>query len=186
MTCSLRRLKAMHSPGPASFLISLFSHDLAHPVKNLRFKPRFMNRLKTRKAFSLVEVTIAMGVMAFAAITIMALIPNGLTAASRSSHTTVAARLAAEVQSEIQQVGLASFPTDTTYFDADGKILPNSTTEFSDPFRRRSHTWTVIDYRSPDALQENVALGVVNPDSTSTRIRVMEIFSSLKRSVAST
>jgi uncharacterized protein (TIGR02598 family) len=104
-------------------------------VKNLWIKPRFMNRLKTRKAFSLVEVTIAMGVMAFAATTILALIPNGLTAASRSSHATVAARLAAEVQSEIQQVGLASFPTDTTYFDADGKILPNSTGAVYDVYR---------------------------------------------------
>ena len=73
--------------------------------------------------FSLIEVTIAMGVMAFAAIAILGIIPNGLAAAMRSSQTTTAARLASEVQSEIQQVGLASFPTDTTYFDGDGKIL---------------------------------------------------------------
>ena len=80
--------------------------------------------------FSLIEVTIAMGVMAFAAIAILGIIPNGLAAASRSSQTTIAARLASEVQSEIQQVGLASFATDATnmtYFDGDGKFLPNNT-----------------------------------------------------------
>ena len=75
------------------------------------------------RAFSLIEVTIAMGVMAFAAIAILGIIPNGLAAATRSSQTTIAARLASEVQSEIQQVGLASFATNTTYFDGDGKIL---------------------------------------------------------------
>jgi uncharacterized protein (TIGR02598 family) len=76
--------------------------------------------------FSLIEVTIAMGVMAFAAIAILGIIPNGLAAATRSSQTTIAARLASEVQSEIQQVGLASFATDTTYFDGDGKILTST------------------------------------------------------------
>jgi uncharacterized protein (TIGR02598 family) len=76
--------------------------------------------------FSLIEVTIAMGVMAFAAIAILGIIPNGLTAATRSSQTTIAARLASEVQSEIQQVGLASFSTNETYFDGDGKILANA------------------------------------------------------------
>jgi uncharacterized protein (TIGR02598 family) len=76
--------------------------------------------------FSLIEVTIAMGVMAFAAIAILGIIPNGLSAATRSSQTTIAARLASEVQSEIQQVGLASFATDTTYFDGDGKILTST------------------------------------------------------------
>lgn len=78
------------------------------------------------RAFSLIEVTIAMGIMAFAAIAILGIIPNGLTAATRSSQTTIAARLASEVRSEIQQVGLASFPTDPTYFDGDGKILTST------------------------------------------------------------
>ena len=78
------------------------------------------------RAFSLIEVTIAMGVMAFAAIAILGIIPNGLAAATRSSQTTIAARLASEVQSEIQQVGLAAFPTNETYFDGDGKFLTST------------------------------------------------------------
>jgi uncharacterized protein (TIGR02598 family) len=88
--------------------------------------------------FSLIEVTIAMGVMAFAAIAILGIIPNGLSAATRSSQTTIAARLASEVQSEIQQVGLASFSmnsTNTTHFDGDGKILPNNTGAVYDVYR---------------------------------------------------
>lgn len=88
--------------------------------------------------FSLIEVTIAMGVMAFAAIAILGIIPNGLTAATRSSQTTIAARLASEVQSEIQQVGFASFSTNatnTTYFDGDGKILTNNTGAVYDVYR---------------------------------------------------
>jgi uncharacterized protein (TIGR02598 family) len=88
--------------------------------------------------FSLIEVTIAMGVMAFAAIAILGIIPNGLAAATRSSQTTIAARLASEVQSEIQQVGFASFSTNstnTTYFDGDGKILTSNTGAVYDVYR---------------------------------------------------
>lgn len=76
-----------------------------------------------------------MGVMAFCALAIMGLIPTGLTTATRSASTTTSARLAAEVQSEIQQVGLASFSTNTTWFDVDGKILPNSTGAIYDVYR---------------------------------------------------
>jgi len=88
--------------------------------------PNPHGRALRKGGFSLVEVTIAMGVMAFAAIAILGIIPNGLAAATRSSQTTIAARLASEVQSEIQQVGLAAFPTNETYFDGDGKILANT------------------------------------------------------------
>ena len=85
--------------------------------------PNLAGYARGEDGLSLIEVTIAMGVMAFAASAILGIIPNGLAAATRSSQTTIAARLASEVQSEIQQVGLAAFPTNTTYFDGDGKIL---------------------------------------------------------------
>lgn len=100
--------------------------------------PYLARDAQERVGFSLIEVTIAMGVMAFAAIAILGIIPNGLTAATRSSQTTIAARLAAEVQSEIQQVGFASFSTNstnTTYFDGDGKLLPNNTGAVYDVYR---------------------------------------------------
>lgn len=78
---------------------------------------------KITVGFSLVEVVLALGVLSFVAVVIMGLIPSGLASAQRSSHSTVATRLAAEVQSELQQVGLASFATNTTSFDADGRIV---------------------------------------------------------------
>ncbi len=100
--------------------------------------PNLAGDAQGESGFSLIEVTIAMGVMAFAAIAILGIIPTGLAAATRSSQTTIAARLASEVQSEIQQVGLASFATDatnTTHFDGDGKILPNNTGAVYDVYR---------------------------------------------------
>jgi uncharacterized protein (TIGR02598 family) len=80
-------------------------------------------RIRSRSGFSLIEVTLALGIMAFAAVAIMGLLPIGLTASQRSTSTTAAARLAAEVQSELQQVGLSSFATNTTAFDADGRLV---------------------------------------------------------------
>jgi len=81
-------------------------------------------------AFSLVEVTMALGIMSFVAVATLGLIPTGLASSQRSSQTTIAARLAAEVQSELQQVGFASFSTSTTSFDADGRMVqdPNGAT----------------------------------------------------------
>jgi uncharacterized protein (TIGR02598 family) len=78
---------------------------------------------KNSSAFSLVEVTMALGILGFVAVVILGLIPAGLASSQRSNQTTVATRLAAEVQSELQQVGLASFSTNTTSFDADGRMV---------------------------------------------------------------
>lgn len=114
-------------------------------------KPKDQLQLKGKnhRGFSLIEVTIATGAIAFAAISILAIIPNGLTAATRSSQSTIAARLAAEVQSEIQQVGLASLPADTTYFDGEGKILPNSAEAVYEVYRH------VDDCALPGAAMDN-------------------------------
>lgn len=105
---------------------------------------------KNNSAFSLVEVTMALGIMAFAATIVMGLLPNGLMALKRSVHTTVATRLAAEVQSEIQQLGLAAIPTQTTYFDVDGRILGQGATAPADAIYEVHRT--VLDTPLPGAV----------------------------------
>jgi uncharacterized protein (TIGR02598 family) len=79
-------------------------------------------RIRSLSGFSLIEVTLALGVMAFAVVAIMGLLAIGLTSSQRSTSTTAAARLAAEVQSELQQVGLASFFVGDTSFNVEGRI----------------------------------------------------------------
>jgi len=76
--------------------------------------------------FSLVEVTLAIGILGFSAVVILGLLPTGLASSQRSNLVTVGARLAAEVQSELQEVGLASFQTNTTSFDIDGRMVINA------------------------------------------------------------
>jgi len=65
----------------------------------------------------------ALGIMSFAAIVILGILPTGLTSSQRANRVTVGSRLAAEVQSELQQVGLSSFATTTTSFDVEGRIV---------------------------------------------------------------
>lgn len=90
------------------------------PRPGIPFSPG-VSRLRDARGFSLIEVVIAIGILAFSAMVILGLLPTGLTSFQRSSQSTVAARLATEVQSELQQVGLTNFVTDTTFFDADGQ-----------------------------------------------------------------
>lgn len=118
-----------------------------------------------QSGFSLIEVTIAIGVLAFAAVSILGLIPNGLATGMRSHQTMIASRLAAEVQSELQQVGLASLPTDTTFFDVDGRVATNSSTAVFEVYR------TIEDCPVPGAtspkLKRVVVQVVKNPARTS-------------------
>lgn len=85
--------------------------------------PQPTHPLRCRTGFSLVEVTLALGIFSFTAVVILGLLPGGLVSSQRASHVTLGSRLASEVQAELQQVGLASFQTNTTTFDVDGRIV---------------------------------------------------------------
>lgn len=60
------------------------------------------------KAFSLVEVTIALGILAFVGVTILTLLPTALSSMQDTSMETISARIASQTAADLQQVALGS------------------------------------------------------------------------------
>lgn len=88
------------------------------------------------QAFSLVEVTLALGIISFGLIAIMGLIPKGLGIVKESADEAVALNILSAVSSDLQCVGSNEtlsykIPVGTAnsgkgYFDGDGNWLGNS------------------------------------------------------------
>jgi uncharacterized protein (TIGR02598 family) len=88
------------------------------------------------QAFSLVEVTLALGIISFGLIAIMGLVPKGLGIVKESADEAVALNVLAAVSSDLQCVGSNEtlsykIPVDSVnsgkkYFDGDGNWLGNS------------------------------------------------------------
>lgn len=80
--------------------------------------------LKTHRGFSLVEVTLALGIVAFALIPLLALVPMGLTAAQSAIQQTAQTHIVQKIASDLSML---SFDDIDTYvvqpatFDADGR-----------------------------------------------------------------
>jgi len=81
------------------------------------------HRRHKRSGFSLVEVVLAIGIVAFAFIAVMGLIPVGLTVFNRSVNSTVQAQIAQRLFGEAQQVRFEDLSTITDsgrFYDAEG------------------------------------------------------------------
>lgn len=78
-----------------------------------------------RAGFSLVEVTIALGLLSFAAVAIIGILPVGLTSIRQSMNQTVEAQI---VRSIAAQSVTASFTNlaRTAYYDTDGQSLESA------------------------------------------------------------
>ncbi len=77
-------------------------------------------QIENRFAFSLVEVTLALGIIAFAAVSLLGIMPIGLTTFRDSMDSTVATQIAQGVVSSARQgkfSDLANLPTPTFYDD---------------------------------------------------------------------
>ena len=96
------------------------------------------------QAFSLVEVTLALGIISFGLISIMGLIPMGLGIVKESAHEAAALNILSSVSSDLQCVGsnttnsaIYQIPVNSVnsgkrYFDIDGNWLGISATISSD------------------------------------------------------
>jgi len=90
------------------------------------------------QAFSLVEVTLALGIISFGLIAIMGLIPKGLGIVKESADEAAALNILSAVSSDLQCVGsnttasasyqipVGSVNSGKGYFDSDGNWLGNS------------------------------------------------------------
>ena len=87
------------------------------------------NKKEISAGFSLIEVVIAIGIIAFAFIAIIGLIPTGLSSIKGSMQTSVMSRIAQKVISDAEQsdfTTLAGLMSSTNYFDVEGNPLPSS------------------------------------------------------------
>jgi uncharacterized protein (TIGR02598 family) len=90
------------------------------------------------QAFSLVEVTLALGIISLGLIAIMGLVPKGLVIVKESADEAAALNILSAVSSDLQCVGsnttasasyqipVASVNSGKGYFDSDGNWLGNS------------------------------------------------------------
>jgi len=127
-------------------------------------------KIVRERAFSLIEVTIAFGILTFVAVVILGLLAIGLASTQRTSQTAVSSRLALQVQAELQQVGLEYFSSDTTKYDIEGRlvrdtnnsIVPGATTApLYDVYR--TVMGCALSGTSAGALQSVVVQIVKNP-----------------------
>lgn len=83
-------------------------------------------QLREVDGFSLIEVVMAVGVAAFALVTIIGLLPVGLSTFNKSMNTAVGTQIAQRVFSDMQVADFSSLQTTNRYFDEQGAELINS------------------------------------------------------------
>jgi uncharacterized protein (TIGR02598 family) len=86
----------------------------------------FLRRVRSKAGFSLIEVALAAGIVAFALIPMMGLIPMGLNASRQAIDTTIQAQIIQQMTGQAQQTDFSKLSTLTsatvTCFDANGNV----------------------------------------------------------------
>lgn len=72
-------------------------------------------------AFSLIEVTLALGILSFAGVAIFALLPVALTSLQTSSFDTIVTQIATDARADLQQVELVGSGQKVSYYDSNGQ-----------------------------------------------------------------
>lgn len=82
---------------------------------------------KLRQAFSLVEITLAIGILSFCMIPIMGLIPVALNTSRKAMEKNIETRILQNVRAELLQIPFSELPEEGVFvFDADGYRLDGS------------------------------------------------------------
>ncbi len=76
-------------------------------------------------AFSLTEVVLALGIIAFALMSILGLFSVGMSASRRSGEDTVLSAMATEIASTLR-AGTAPYTASNYLFDHDGRVVMNA------------------------------------------------------------
>ncbi|MEI8310825.1 MAG: hypothetical protein WCH98_08725 [Verrucomicrobiota bacterium] len=71
--------------------------------------------------FSLIEIALALGIIAFAGTAILGLLPTALNSMQAASFDMVAVRIASDVRADLQQTGLSGSGKAVVYYSADGQ-----------------------------------------------------------------
>ncbi|XHR31154.1 MAG: Verru_Chthon cassette protein B [Chthoniobacteraceae bacterium] len=93
-------------------------------------KSRRSGFLPDRDAFSLVEVTIALGIVAFSVLSLIGLLPGGLRTVRDSATETAISAIVRQMRAELNQASFSdvttTLPTQTWYFNEAGLELDAS------------------------------------------------------------
>lgn len=86
------------------------------PMKSLPGKAA----VRWRRAFSLVEVVLALGIVSFAMVGILGMVPVGLASFRNAKNFTVESTIVQEVAGELQRAEFSSLAAANLYFDEQG------------------------------------------------------------------
>jgi len=118
------------------------------------------------RGFSLVEITIALGLFTFAAVTILALLPTGLNAMRLAMNQTVEAQIVRTIAGQSVVTNFDAL-TDRSPFYFDDEGLSTS------PNQNRVYTVTVTR-EDPDFPGSGLATNQLNQSLTKLRIEILE------------
>lgn len=98
------------------FANRIYGWSMSNPrraVCTMRVQCRLSNRLRSSKAFSLVEVVLAIGVVSFAMMAMLGTLPVGLKSSQQSRGQVATANISRQLQGELQQISFNDSSKDT-------------------------------------------------------------------------
>ena len=113
-------------------------------------------------SFSLVEVVLALGILSFAILPMIALMPQGLSLLGQSAARTERADIVRSVMTHVRQVPFASLPAGDTdwYYDQEGQFLGSSPAFDSNSAGNDwlyHVNWKTVACRLPDGTADGAA-----------------------------
>ena len=129
----------------------------------------FPKARKRRAAFSLVEVTFSIGIVAFGFVTTLGLLPTGLTTFRRAMDASIGSQIAQHVINDAQQTDfglLTSGPQSLRYFDDEGKeVIPTNPANVTPSEKQKITYWVNTQIVSatpvPTSTVANTSLATV-------------------------
>lgn len=144
------------------------------------------------RGFSLIEVTMALGIVAFGVLAIFSLLPTGLTLARESSDETVAVNVLSALTADIANssgrtnfsfmygVSLEEVGVGSRYFDEEGRLLGAS----SDPSAVYKAVWSVRARDIPQGIPPRVSVQVRWPANAEVPRGMVETMVDVENHVA--
>jgi uncharacterized protein (TIGR02598 family) len=116
----------MHPASPA-----LHKHRVAHSLPGRRFAFALRKALfrKQVAAFSLVETTLAIGVVAFALVAMLGLMPVGLTSFRQAMDASTSSRIIQRVSADLRQGSSVQPQQPILYFDEQGDEMTSASSD---------------------------------------------------------
>lgn len=130
-----------------------------------------------RSAFSLIEVTIAIGIVSFAFVGVLGMIPTGLNTFRRAMDTSIGSQIAQRVISDARQTDYSVLTSGTIpvrYFDDQGtEVVPNNTAALTAAERARIIYWVNTQVQSSTSIPYTAGTSFLNGNLATVTIQVV-------------